>query len=149
MASVLEQLNIITGVLFIPLSQKDLETLKAEVAQRHQLQEAIKDRDKAEDPMATEPEPVRPQRMRLPTLRLPRTLLPQACRGGKGETDGQTAAPLPSDPDSKRRGHTLHIRRGSKSLFLHVSNPNPTLSILLGPWPGVPDPPKDVLALVQ
>lgn len=57
MASVLEQLNIITGVLFIPLSQKDLENLKAEVARRHQLQEAIKNRDKAEEPMATEPEP--------------------------------------------------------------------------------------------
>uniref|UniRef100_A0A8D0Y0P6 Clustered mitochondria protein homolog n=1 Tax=Sus scrofa TaxID=9823 RepID=A0A8D0Y0P6_PIG len=57
MASVLEQLNVINGILFIPLSQKDLENLKAEVARRHQLQEAIKNRDKAEEPMATEPEP--------------------------------------------------------------------------------------------
>uniref|UniRef100_A0A8C8XBB6 Clustered mitochondria protein homolog n=1 Tax=Panthera leo TaxID=9689 RepID=A0A8C8XBB6_PANLE len=57
MASVLEQLNVINGILFIPLSQKDLENLKAEVARRHQLQEAGKNRDKAEEPMATEPEP--------------------------------------------------------------------------------------------
>ncbi|KAK2505355.1 hypothetical protein MC885_011851 [Smutsia gigantea] len=57
MASVLEQLNVINGILFIPLSQKDLENLKAEVARRHQLQEATKNRDKAEEPMATEPEP--------------------------------------------------------------------------------------------
>ncbi|XP_019506058.1 PREDICTED: clustered mitochondria protein homolog isoform X2 [Hipposideros armiger] len=57
MASVLEQLNVINGILFIPLSQKDLENLKAEVARRHQLQEASKSRDKAEEPMATEPEP--------------------------------------------------------------------------------------------
>uniref|UniRef100_A0A8D0PAN8 Clustered mitochondria protein homolog n=1 Tax=Sus scrofa TaxID=9823 RepID=A0A8D0PAN8_PIG len=57
MASVLEQLNVINGILFIPLSQKDLENLNAEVARRHQLQEAIKNRDKAEEPMATEPEP--------------------------------------------------------------------------------------------
>ncbi|KAJ8367901.1 hypothetical protein SKAU_G00079290 [Synaphobranchus kaupii] len=39
MASVLEQLNIINGIIFIPLSQKDLETLKAEVQRRQQLQE--------------------------------------------------------------------------------------------------------------
>ncbi|ELK27004.1 Protein KIAA0664 [Myotis davidii] len=57
MASVLEQLNVINGILFIPLSQKDLENLKAEVARRHQLQEASRNRDKAEEPMATEPEP--------------------------------------------------------------------------------------------
>lgn len=59
MASVLEQLNVINGILFIPLSQKDLENLKAEVARRHQLQEASRNRDKAEEPMATEPEPER------------------------------------------------------------------------------------------
>lgn len=59
MASVLEQLNVINGILFIPLSQKDLENLKAEVARRHQLQEASRNRDKAEEPMATEPEPDR------------------------------------------------------------------------------------------
>ncbi|MXQ84647.1 hypothetical protein E5288_WYG020877 [Bos mutus] len=58
MASVLEQLNVINGILFIPLSQKDLENLKAEVARRQQLQEASRNRDKAEEPMATEPEPV-------------------------------------------------------------------------------------------
>lgn len=40
------------------LSQKDLENLKAEVARRQQLQEASRNRDKAEEPMATEPEPV-------------------------------------------------------------------------------------------
>uniref|UniRef100_A0A8C5UW72 Clustered mitochondria protein homolog n=1 Tax=Microcebus murinus TaxID=30608 RepID=A0A8C5UW72_MICMU len=57
MASVLEQLNVINGILFIPLSQKDLENLKAEVARRHQLQEASRNRDRAEEPMATEPEP--------------------------------------------------------------------------------------------
>ncbi|XP_074045317.1 clustered mitochondria protein homolog isoform X2 [Macrotis lagotis] len=42
MASVLEQLHIINGILFIPLSQKDLENLKAEVVRRHQLQETSK-----------------------------------------------------------------------------------------------------------
>ncbi|XP_073421693.1 clustered mitochondria protein homolog isoform X2 [Dendrobates tinctorius] len=45
MASVLDQLNIINGILFIPLSQKDLENLKAEVQRRQQLQEAIKGSD--------------------------------------------------------------------------------------------------------
>ncbi|XP_028722544.1 clustered mitochondria protein homolog isoform X1 [Peromyscus leucopus] len=58
MASVLEQLNVINGILFIPLSQKDLENLKAEVARRHQLQEASRNRDKADD-TATDPEPAR------------------------------------------------------------------------------------------
>lgn len=57
MASVLEQLNVINGILFIPLSQKDLENLKAEVARRQQLQEASRNREKAEEPMVTEPEP--------------------------------------------------------------------------------------------
>ncbi|XP_057207169.1 clustered mitochondria protein homolog isoform X2 [Triplophysa rosa] len=38
MASVLEQLNIINGIIFIPLSQKDLENLKAEVQRRQLLQ---------------------------------------------------------------------------------------------------------------
>uniref|UniRef100_A0A673VD98 Clustered mitochondria protein homolog n=1 Tax=Suricata suricatta TaxID=37032 RepID=A0A673VD98_SURSU len=56
MASVLEQLNVINGILFIPLSQKDLENLKAEVARRQQLQEAGKSREKADEPMGTEPE---------------------------------------------------------------------------------------------
>ncbi|ERE67621.1 Tetratricopeptide-like helical containing protein [Cricetulus griseus] len=60
MASVLEQLNVINGILFIPLSQKDLENLKAEVARRHQLQEASRNRDKADD-VATDPEPARAQ----------------------------------------------------------------------------------------
>lgn len=41
MASVLEHMNIVNGILFIPLSQKDLENLKAEVQRRHQLQEAV------------------------------------------------------------------------------------------------------------
>ncbi|KAM8976572.1 clustered mitochondria protein homolog [Pelodytes ibericus] len=42
MASVLDQLNIINGILFIPLSQKELENLRAEVQRRQQYQEAIK-----------------------------------------------------------------------------------------------------------
>lgn len=42
------------------LSQKDLENLKAEVARRHQLQEASRNRDKADD-VATDPEPARAQ----------------------------------------------------------------------------------------
>ncbi|XP_075052869.1 clustered mitochondria protein homolog isoform X2 [Mixophyes fleayi] len=41
MASVLDQLNIINGILFIPLSQKDLENLKAEVQRRQLLQDTI------------------------------------------------------------------------------------------------------------
>nr|XP_033777453.1 clustered mitochondria protein homolog isoform X2 [Geotrypetes seraphini] len=41
MASVLEQLNVINGILFIPLSQKDLENLKAEVQRRQQQSEAM------------------------------------------------------------------------------------------------------------
>ncbi|XP_009467312.1 PREDICTED: clustered mitochondria protein homolog [Nipponia nippon] len=48
MASVLEQLNIINGILFIPLSQKDLENLKAEVQRRQQLQESIKSGEQLE-----------------------------------------------------------------------------------------------------
>ncbi|XP_063153180.1 clustered mitochondria protein homolog [Candoia aspera] len=48
MASVLEQLNIINGILFIPLSQKDLESLKAEVQRRQQLQEAFRSSDQPE-----------------------------------------------------------------------------------------------------
>ncbi|XP_071994297.1 clustered mitochondria protein homolog isoform X2 [Engystomops pustulosus] len=48
MASVLDQLNIINGILFIPLSQKDLENLKAEVQRRQLLQEAIKGADSQE-----------------------------------------------------------------------------------------------------
>ncbi|XP_043910351.1 clustered mitochondria protein homolog isoform X2 [Protopterus annectens] len=41
MASVLENMNVINGILFIPLSQKDLENLKAEVQRRQQLHEAV------------------------------------------------------------------------------------------------------------
>ncbi|KAG8122722.1 hypothetical protein E2320_018240 [Naja naja] len=48
MASVLEQLNIINGILFIPLSQKDLESLKAEVQRRQQLQESFRSSDQPE-----------------------------------------------------------------------------------------------------
>ncbi|XP_008120855.2 clustered mitochondria protein homolog isoform X1 [Anolis carolinensis] len=58
MTSVLEQLNIINGILFIPISQKDLENLKAEV-QRQQLQEAFKsgaERPEAEEDPAGEKE---------------------------------------------------------------------------------------------
>ncbi|XP_041658667.1 clustered mitochondria protein homolog isoform X3 [Cheilinus undulatus] len=49
MASVLEQLNIINGIIFIPLSQKDLENLKAEVQRRQQLQELGKSEEPSED----------------------------------------------------------------------------------------------------
>uniref|UniRef100_A0A671XS84 Clustered mitochondria protein homolog n=1 Tax=Sparus aurata TaxID=8175 RepID=A0A671XS84_SPAAU len=49
MASVLEQLNIINGIIFIPLSQKDLENLKAEVQRRQQLQELGKIEETTED----------------------------------------------------------------------------------------------------
>ncbi|CAK6974318.1 clustered mitochondria protein homolog isoform X3 [Scomber scombrus] len=49
MASVLEQLNIINGIIFIPLSQKDLENLKAEVQRRQQLQEFGKIEDPIDD----------------------------------------------------------------------------------------------------
>lgn len=49
MTSVLEQLNIINGIIFIPLSQKDLENLKAEVQRRQQLQELGKVEEPAED----------------------------------------------------------------------------------------------------
>ncbi|XP_041850413.1 clustered mitochondria protein homolog isoform X3 [Melanotaenia boesemani] len=49
MASVLEQLNIINGIIFIPLSQKDLENLKAEVQRRQQLQELGKSDEPTED----------------------------------------------------------------------------------------------------
>uniref|UniRef100_A0A3B4BBA3 Clustered mitochondria protein homolog n=1 Tax=Periophthalmus magnuspinnatus TaxID=409849 RepID=A0A3B4BBA3_9GOBI len=49
MASVLEQLNIINGIIFIPLSQKDLENLKAEVQRRQQLQELGKPEENLED----------------------------------------------------------------------------------------------------
>uniref|UniRef100_A0A672ZB93 Clustered mitochondria protein homolog n=1 Tax=Sphaeramia orbicularis TaxID=375764 RepID=A0A672ZB93_9TELE len=48
MASVLEQLNIINGIIFIPLSQKDLENLKAEVQRRQQLQELGKNEEALE-----------------------------------------------------------------------------------------------------
>ncbi|KAM3615340.1 uncharacterized protein V6R79_000642 [Siganus canaliculatus] len=49
MASVLEQLNIINGIIFIPLSQKDLDNLKAEVQRRQQLQELEKSEEPTED----------------------------------------------------------------------------------------------------
>ncbi|XP_058489809.1 clustered mitochondria protein homolog isoform X1 [Solea solea] len=49
MASVLEQLNVINGIIFIPLSQKDLENLKAEVQRRQQLQELGKGEEHTED----------------------------------------------------------------------------------------------------
>uniref|UniRef100_A0A8C2Z820 Clustered mitochondria protein homolog n=1 Tax=Cyclopterus lumpus TaxID=8103 RepID=A0A8C2Z820_CYCLU len=49
MASVLEQLNIINGIIFIPLSQKDLENLKAEVQRRQQLQELGKSEEPTEE----------------------------------------------------------------------------------------------------
>uniref|UniRef100_A0AAY4D1I9 Clustered mitochondria protein homolog n=1 Tax=Denticeps clupeoides TaxID=299321 RepID=A0AAY4D1I9_9TELE len=49
MASVLEQLNIINGIIFIPLSQKDLENLKAEVQRRQMLQEPGKIEENQED----------------------------------------------------------------------------------------------------
>ncbi|XP_065137141.1 clustered mitochondria protein homolog isoform X2 [Paramisgurnus dabryanus] len=45
MASVLEQLNIINGIIFIPLSQKDLENLKAEVQRRQLMQDTGKNEE--------------------------------------------------------------------------------------------------------
>ncbi|XP_029468348.1 clustered mitochondria protein homolog isoform X2 [Rhinatrema bivittatum] len=57
MASVLEQLNIINGILFIPLSQKDLENLKAEVQRRQQRSEAMRG---SEEPEARETEAAAP-----------------------------------------------------------------------------------------
>ncbi|XP_053562254.1 clustered mitochondria protein homolog isoform X2 [Bombina bombina] len=56
MASILDQLNIINGILFIPLSQKDLENLKAEVQRRQQLQEAIKGGESQEENKETDQE---------------------------------------------------------------------------------------------
>ncbi|XP_037123717.1 clustered mitochondria protein homolog isoform X2 [Syngnathus acus] len=52
MPHILEQLNIINGIIFIPLSQKDLENLKAEVQRRQQLQESEKNEllEKSEQP---------------------------------------------------------------------------------------------------
>lgn len=41
MSSVLEQLNVINGILFIPLSQKELENLKAEVHRRQALHDTF------------------------------------------------------------------------------------------------------------
>uniref|UniRef100_A0A669D862 Clustered mitochondria protein homolog n=1 Tax=Oreochromis niloticus TaxID=8128 RepID=A0A669D862_ORENI len=49
MATILDQLNIINGIIFIPLSPKDLENLKAEVQRRQQLQELGKGEEPAED----------------------------------------------------------------------------------------------------
>ncbi|XP_034025241.1 clustered mitochondria protein homolog isoform X2 [Thalassophryne amazonica] len=49
MTSVLEQLNVINGIIFIPLSQKDLENLKAEVQRRQQLQELGKSEEHTAD----------------------------------------------------------------------------------------------------
>ncbi|XP_051934662.1 clustered mitochondria protein homolog isoform X2 [Hippocampus zosterae] len=57
MANILEQLNIINGIIFIPLSQKDLENLKAEVQRRQQLQESEKNEllEKREQPLEDGP----------------------------------------------------------------------------------------------
>uniref|UniRef100_A0AAX7T5Z5 Clustered mitochondria protein homolog n=1 Tax=Astatotilapia calliptera TaxID=8154 RepID=A0AAX7T5Z5_ASTCA len=52
MATILDQLNIINGIIFIPLSPKDLENLKAEVQRRQQLQELGKSEEPAEDLVA-------------------------------------------------------------------------------------------------
>ncbi|XP_062872460.1 clustered mitochondria protein homolog isoform X2 [Trichomycterus rosablanca] len=49
MASVLEQLNIINGIIFIPLSHKDLETLKAEVQRQQQLQDSGRSEEQQEN----------------------------------------------------------------------------------------------------
>ncbi|XP_048859564.1 clustered mitochondria protein homolog isoform X2 [Brienomyrus brachyistius] len=51
MASVLEQLNVINGIIFIPLSQKDLENLKAEVQRRQQLQESGRSEEQPDGPL--------------------------------------------------------------------------------------------------
>ncbi|XP_077467620.1 clustered mitochondria protein homolog isoform X2 [Stigmatopora argus] len=57
MANILEQLNIINGIIFIPLSHKDLENLKAEVQRRQQLQEPEKNEllEKSELPRKDSP----------------------------------------------------------------------------------------------
>uniref|UniRef100_A0A8D3DXA1 Clustered mitochondria protein homolog n=1 Tax=Scophthalmus maximus TaxID=52904 RepID=A0A8D3DXA1_SCOMX len=70
MASVLEQLNIINGIIFIPLSQKDLENLKAEVQRRQQLQELGKSEEPIEDkPQACiSPQPPGALNNKSPTL---------------------------------------------------------------------------------
>lgn len=67
MASTMEQLNIINGILFIPLSfssslhsSKDLENLKAEVQRRHQLQEAKSGDQESEEKVPEEAEPSPP-----------------------------------------------------------------------------------------
>ncbi|XP_069471163.1 clustered mitochondria protein homolog isoform X2 [Ambystoma mexicanum] len=62
MSSVLELLNTINGILFIPLSQKDMDNLRAEVQQRHILHETIKGNHahlEVEDPLM-KPEPKEP-----------------------------------------------------------------------------------------
>ncbi|XP_069471167.1 clustered mitochondria protein homolog [Ambystoma mexicanum] len=62
MSSVLELLNTINGILFIPLSQKDMDNLRAEVQQRHILHETIKGNHahlEVEDPLK-KPEPKEP-----------------------------------------------------------------------------------------
>ncbi|XP_067306724.1 clustered mitochondria protein homolog isoform X3 [Pseudorasbora parva] len=51
MASVLEQLNIINGIIFIPLSQKDLENLKAEVQRRQLMQDSGKIEEQQGSPL--------------------------------------------------------------------------------------------------
>ncbi|KAK4812456.1 hypothetical protein QYF61_026449 [Mycteria americana] len=71
MASVLEQLNIINGILFIPLSQKDLENLKAEVQRRQQLQESIKSGEQLEpEDKAVEEKEAEPS---MPSAEIPLT----------------------------------------------------------------------------
>ncbi|KAM9317995.1 clustered mitochondria protein homolog isoform 3-T4 [Pholidichthys leucotaenia] len=49
MATILDQLNVINGIIFIPLSPKDLENLKAEVVRRQQLHEIGMSEEPAED----------------------------------------------------------------------------------------------------
>ncbi|KAF4789699.1 Clustered mitochondria protein like protein [Turdus rufiventris] len=70
MASVLEQLNIINGILFIPLSQKDLENLKAEVQRRQQLQESMKSGEQLEAEDRVEEKEAEPS---MPSAAIPLT----------------------------------------------------------------------------
>ncbi|XP_078080887.1 clustered mitochondria protein homolog isoform X3 [Mustelus asterias] len=68
MASVLEQLNVINGILFIPLSQKDLENLKAEVERRQQLQGAVKSAEQEESTEEKVMEPRHTKEKSQPTV---------------------------------------------------------------------------------
>uniref|UniRef100_A0A8C1SJP3 Clustered mitochondria protein homolog n=1 Tax=Cyprinus carpio TaxID=7962 RepID=A0A8C1SJP3_CYPCA len=71
MASVLEQLNIINGIIFIPLSQKDLENLKAEVQRRQLMQNTGKLEEQQAGQLELDdnlPSPYEEDTMQLPSV---------------------------------------------------------------------------------